>query len=151
MLSQSYPQSLFSCMKLNIWDFCLTRQRLIVTCLSIVSHAAVFVSSPNAPPQAFEPWGGALRDKAKTASWRGRLAYQGQGYISVFPKDAITFSYFRTLKSLSLLTFLTTPKPSSSVSLSSYGVEICVLGSSDIKRVLKQMKKNLLTCISVTK
>lgn len=94
-------------MKMNIWDFCFTRERLIVTCLSIVSHAAVFVSSPNAPSQAFEPWRGALRDKAKTASWRGRLAYQGQGYISVFPKDAITFSCFQTLKSLSLLTFLT--------------------------------------------
>ena len=85
---------------MNIWDFCFTRERLIVTCLSIVSHAAVFVSSRNAPPHAFELWRGALRDKAKTASWHGRLAYQGQVNISVFPKDAITFSCFRTLKHL---------------------------------------------------
>ena len=134
---------------MNIWDFCFTRERLIVTCLSIVSHAAVFVSSRNAPPQAFELWRGALRDKAKTASWHGRLAYQGQGNISVFPKDAITFSCFRTLKHLYFTYVFNYSKPL--LSLSSHGVEVCVLGSSDIEHVLKQMKTNLLTCISVTK
>ena len=47
-----------------------------------------------------------IRTLKRSVAWQGKngfvawLAYQGQGNISVFPKDAITFSCFRTLKHL---------------------------------------------------